>query len=150
MLACLNRFLHPQINVKLWTDHLARAFLIFGAIFYVAETIVKYHTEGTDSICIKAMYIHHFAGIFVLASLFLNSYIPWWTCPLGFMHGICIAFPESDILNVIYGTALIVFQIGIYRRPYSEMKYYNVLRYFVNFIWVFAIMLYLGDCSNSM
>lgn len=36
MLACLNRFLHPQMEVKLWTDHLARAFLIFGAIFYIA------------------------------------------------------------------------------------------------------------------
>lgn len=98
----------------------------------------------------KAMYIHHFAGIFVLASLFLNSYIPWWTCPLGFMHGICIALPENFIVNAIYASALVVFQIGIYRKPYSEMKYYNFLRFFVNFIWVFAGLLIVGDCSNYM
>jgi len=36
--------MHPSLDVKLCTDHLARAFLIFGSIFYVAECIVKYQT----------------------------------------------------------------------------------------------------------
>jgi hypothetical protein len=98
----------------------------------------------------KAMYIHHFAGIFILSSLFLNSYIPWWTCPLGFMHGICIVVPDSLLVNIIYGICLVIFQIGIFRKPYSEMKYYNLLRYFTNFIWIFAFMIILGDCSNYM
>lgn len=98
----------------------------------------------------KAMYIHHSAGILVLASLFLNSYIPWWTCPLGFMHGISVAFPASDLINLIYASCLIMLQIGIYRKPYSEMKYYNILRYFTNFIWVFAAMFSLGECSTYM
>lgn len=47
MYACLNRFLSPQMDRKLWTDHLARAFLIFGAVFYVAECAIKYRIEGT-------------------------------------------------------------------------------------------------------
>ncbi len=51
---------------------------------------------------------------------------------------------------MIYGLSLVVFQIGIYRKPYSEIKYYNLLRYFINVIWVFAIMLIIGDCSNYM
>ena len=135
---------------KLFTDYFARGFLMFGSVFYVLESIVKWQIDGHQTICMKAMYIHHFAGIFVVAALYLNQYVPWFTCPLGFMHGVCIAFPDNDLAIAIYGLSLIVFQVGIYRKPYRNIKYYSIMRYFVNFIWVFAIMLYMGDCSVFM
>jgi len=87
------RFRQPSIKKALWTDHLARVCLIFTTVFYVFDIYVKYQIDGGDTICQKSFFVHHFSSLFLLPPLFINSYIPWFVNPVGFLHGICIFFP---------------------------------------------------------
>lgn len=91
--SCFVRFFNQDINKYLWTDHFARFFLFFSWCFYIFDMIVKYQVDGADTICEKAFFIHHGSSLILLPPLILNSYIPWWVCPIGFMHGFCINFP---------------------------------------------------------
>jgi hypothetical protein len=93
VIACIMRFKNPDINKKLWTDHLSRIFLILTVVFYVFDIVVKYYVDGGSTICQKAFFIHHVASLALLPPLFMNEYIPWWVNPVGFLHGICIFFP---------------------------------------------------------
>jgi hypothetical protein len=94
VIACVNRIRHPDINQKLRTDHLSRFFLILTCLYYVYDVPVKYFVDGGNTICQKGFFIHHIASILVIPPLIFNSYIPWWVNPIGFLHGLCIAFPE--------------------------------------------------------
>ena len=93
-ISCVFRFFNQNINKNLLTDHLTRICLIFMWIYYFFDMYYKYPVDGSDSICEKAFYIHHIASLVIVPPLFLNRYIPWWVCPIGFMHGFCIKFPE--------------------------------------------------------
>lgn len=93
IIACINRFLNPQLNKHLWTDHLARLFLFLTCVYYVYDVPIKFTIDGGDTICQKAFFIHHVASLFVIPPLFLNDYIPWFANPIGFLHGFCIFFP---------------------------------------------------------
>lgn len=150
IISCVFRFRQRELTKVLATDHLARVFLIFTWIYYMFDMVIKYKVDGGDSICQKSFFIHHVASLFIMPPLFLNRYIPWWACPIGFMHGFCIYFPEFEPLNYAYASVLFIFHYGIYQRPYRDLPYYGFLRYFINFIWVFALMLLLGDCSNFL
>lgn len=35
VIACIFRFMNPDINKKLWTDHLSRIFLFLSCAFYI-------------------------------------------------------------------------------------------------------------------
>ncbi len=93
IISCVFRFKQPDINKKLWTDHFARFFLFFSWAFYIVDMLVKYPVDGGDSICQKSFFIHHVGSLFIMPPLFLNRYIPWWSCPIGFLHGFAIYFP---------------------------------------------------------
>ena len=42
------------------------------------------------------------------------------------------------------------FHYMIYQKPYSELKLYWLMRWFMNGIWIFCLMLLIGDCSNFL
>lgn len=150
VIACVNRLRHPDIKVKLWTDDLARVFLIFTCLYYVYDMPVKYFVDGGDTICQKGFFIHHVASLFIIPPIILNSYIPWWANPIGFLHGFCLAFPEFEPLNYIYASALMYFHYGIYQEPFRSLKGYWVTRIALNGVWVFTLFLLIGDCSNFL
>ena len=150
LIACFNRFRHPDINKTLWTDHLCRYALVFTTLYYLYDIVIKYTVDGGDTICQKGFFIHHISSVFIIPPIFLNSYIPWWSNPIGFLHGFCLAFPEIEVLNFIYAGALMYYHYGIYQKPYRDLKYYWVTRITVNGVWIFALMLLIGDCSNFL
>lgn len=150
LISCIVRFFNQDINKQLWTDHFARFFLSVSCVFYVFDIYIKYQVDGSDSICEKAFYIHHISSLIILPPLILHRYISWWTCPIGFMHGFCILFPESDLISYIYAGCLFVFQYGIYQEPYSNFKGFKSIQFTMNFIWIFALMLLIGNCSNYL
>ena len=150
MFSCLMRFLNQDINKYLWTDHIARVLLIISWLFYIYDMAVKYPVDGAETICDKAFFIHHGSSLFILPPLIINSYIPWWACPIGFMHGFCIKFPEIEAINYVYAVCLMIFHYGIYQKPYRDLRGYGFLRFFMNFIWIFCLMLLLGNCSNYL
>ena len=94
LISCIVRFFNQDINKNLWTDHFARIGLIFSWAFYIIDMYFKYPIDGSDSICEKAFYIHHIGSLLIFPPLFLNRHISWWICPIGFLHGFCIKFPE--------------------------------------------------------
>ena len=94
LISCANRIRHPDINQKLWTDHLARVFLIFTVFYYLYDIPVKYIVDGGDTLCQKGFFVHHVASLFIIPPIILNNYIPWWANPIGFLHGFCLLFPE--------------------------------------------------------
>jgi hypothetical protein len=53
-------------------------------------------------------------------------------------------------LNYIYAIALIVFHFGIYQHPFKDLKYYWVIRISINEIWMFAIFVLIGNCTNFL
>lgn len=106
--------------------------------------------DGGDTICQKSFFIHHIASLFVISPLFLNEYIPWWANPIGFLHGFCIWFPDFEPLNYIYASALMFFHYMMFQKPYRDLKYYWITRITLNGIWIFALMLLIGDCSNFL
>ena len=57
------------------------------------DIYIKYRVDGIDSTCEKAFVIHHIGSSLVVPPLVLNRYMAWWLCPVGFMHGFCMAFP---------------------------------------------------------
>lgn len=148
--ACLNRFRHPEISLGLWTDHLARLFLFLTCAFYLYEMPIKYLRDGGESVCQKAFFIHHLSSLFVIPPLFLNSYIPWFVNPIGFLHGFLVFFPEAEALNYLYAGALLYLHFMLYQRPFAEMRGYGVTRWALNGIWVFCLMVLIGDCSNYL
>ena len=150
IIAFFARLLNPDINKKLWTDHLSRVFLFLTWVYYIYDLPIKWTIDGGDGICLKSFYIHHLSSLFIIPPLFLNEYIPWWVNPIGFLHGFCIYYPEFEPLNYIYATALMFFHYKIYQRPYADLKYYWVTRWFINGVWIFALVLLLGDCSNYL
>lgn len=42
------------------------------------------------------------------------------------------------------------FHYGIYQKPFRDLKYYWVTRISINGVWIFALMLLIGDCSNFL
>ena len=94
MISCFCRFFNTDMKKDLWTDHFARFFLAFSWAFYIFDMAVKYPVDGADSVCEKAFFIHHSSSLIILPPLILNRYIPWWVSPIGFLHGLCIKFPE--------------------------------------------------------
>lgn len=80
----------------------------------------------------------------------INKYVPWWTNPIGFMHGFLVFFPEAEVLNYIYAVAVIYFQYMLYQKPFIDIPYYKITRITINGVWVFALFLMIGDCSNYL
>lgn len=148
--SCLMRFFNPDVNKPLWTDHIARFLLTVSWVFYIFDMAAKYPIDGAHTICEKAFFIHHGSSLLILPPLILNKYIPWWVSPIGFMHGFCIYYPQYEFINYIYAVCLFIFHYGIYQEPYCKFKGYGITRFFMNFIWIFALMLLLGNCSNYL
>lgn len=147
---CIVRFFNQDLHKQLWTDHIARFFLFVSWVFYIYDMAVKYPVDGAETICERSFFVHHGASLFIMPPLFMNKYIPWWVCPIGFMHGFTINFPEYEFINYVYAVCLFIFHYGIYQEPYRRMWGYNFLRFFINFIWIFALMLLLDNCSNFL
>ena len=150
LISCANRFFNQDVKKDLWTDYIARIFLFISWTFYFFDIYIKYPIDGSDSICEKAFFAHHISSLIILPPLFLNKHIAWWICPIGFMHGFCLAFPELQFLNYIYAACLFIFHYGIYQEPYCNLRGYKLSQYFMNFIWVFCLMLLVGNCSNYL
>lgn len=150
LFACGMRLRYPQLSKKLWSDHISRVLIAISWFFYLADIAVKYQVDGADSVCQKGLFIHHFGSLFILPPLVLNSYIPWWVNPIGFMHGFAIRFPELTIINYIYGIFLLLFTYKMYQEPHRQFRGYWACRMSINLIWVFAITVLLDDCSNYL
>jgi len=106
--------------------------------------------DGGELICQKGFFIHHVSSLFVIPPLIFNDYIPWWANPIGFLHGFLIFFPEFEILHYVYAVALMYFHFMLYQKPYADLKYYEFTRWAINGIWIFCLMLLIGDCSNYL
>ena len=139
-----------DLKLHLWTDHICRVMLVFTEIFYVFDIIVKYRVDGIDQFCEKTFFVHHVGTLFLLPPLFINRYIPWWVPPVGFMHGFLLAFPQYELLNYVYVVFVFLFQYGLYQTPFKDLKGYWLSRYTINYIWVFALMLLAGNCTNHL
>jgi hypothetical protein len=150
VVACINRYRNPEIETHLFTDHVSRIFLLVPCIYYVFETVVKYVVDGGDSICQKAVFIHHIVSLFIILPLVLNRYVPWWANPIGFLHGFLVFFPDFELLNYAYAVAILYFQFSLYQKPFDKFPYYSSTRIAINGIWVFAVYLLIGDCSNFL
>jgi hypothetical protein len=150
VIACICRFRNIDVNKKLWTDHLSRVSLFLTCLFYLYDMPVKYVQDGADSICQKSFFIHHIASLFIIPPIILNEYVPWWANPIGFLHGFCIWFPDFEPLNYIYACALMFFHYMLFQKPYKDLKYYWITRISLNGVWIFALMLLIGDCSNFL
>ena len=71
------RYKNQKISKYLWTDHLSRTCLLLTLFYYLIDFIVKAYIDGTETICQKALLIHHIASFFIIGPLVYNSYIPW-------------------------------------------------------------------------
>jgi hypothetical protein len=91
---CINRLRNPDINKSLWTDHITRTLLIYTWLYYVYDIPVKFAVDGASTICTRTFFIHHFSTLLVLPPIILNTYIPWWVNPIGFLHGFVMLFPD--------------------------------------------------------
>ena len=150
IVACVNRYRNPQLHKKLWTDHLARFFLVLTVLYYIYDMPIKYMVDGGQTICQKSFFVHHVASLFIIPPLFLNEYIPWFANPIGFLHGFCVFYPEFEPMNYIYASAMMFFHFMIYQRPYADLKYLEFTRWSINGVWIFCLMLLIGDCSNYL
>ena len=92
-IACIVRFFNQDIKKDLWTDYMPRFFLAFSWAFYIFDMSVKYPVDGADTVCEKAFFIHHLSSLVIFPPLFMNKHVPWWVCPIGFLHGLCIKYP---------------------------------------------------------
>ena len=150
LVSCINRYLHPDINKVLLTDHIARVLLIVCCIFYLFDMIVKYPVDGADSICEKAFFVHHCSSLVLFPILFMNRYIPWWVDTICVMHGFCIYWPESDLIKYSYPAVLFIYHYQIYQQPYCNLRGYKISQFFMNFIWIFCLFVVIGNCSNYL
>lgn len=149
-IAFIFRIRNPSLKEKLWTDHLSRTSLTATLIFYAIDTMVKAYVDGTDSICEKAVTIHHMASFFIIGPLILNEYIPWWVNPVGFIHGYIVFFDDHVKVQYFYAIFMMFFQYMLYQKPYRDLKGYWITRIAINFVWVFILIYRLGDCSNYL
>lgn len=149
-IAFVFRLKNPSTHQKLWTDHLARASLTATLIFYAIDTSVKAYVDGSDSICEKAVIIHHVASFFIIGPLIMNECIPWWVNPVGFIHGYIVFFDDHVEVQSFYGAYMLFFQYMLYQKPYRDFKGYWITRFAINFVWTFILIYKLGDCSNFL
>jgi hypothetical protein len=38
----------------------------------------------------------------------------------------------------------------LYQKPFADIPYYKITRITINGVWVFALFLMIGDCSNYL
>lgn len=149
-IACVCRYLNVSRSKYLWTDHLSRIGLTITLMFYVIDTAVKSYVDGTDTICQKAVIMHHIASFFIIGPLILNEYIPWWVNPVGFVHGYIVFWDDHVEVQYFYGLVVLFFQYMLYQKPYNDLKYYWVSRIAINYVWAFIIIYRVGECSNFL
>ena len=106
--------------------------------------------DGSDSICEKAVIMHHIASYFIIGPLILNKCIPWWVSPVGFIHGWIVYFDDHIWMQYFYGLVVIFFHYMTYQKPYRDMKYYWVTRIAINYVWTFIMIYQVGECSNFL
>lgn len=150
VVAFIFRLRNQSMDKNLSTDHLARFGLIITLVFYLVDSLVKGYVDGTESICQKAMLIHHVASFFIIIPLVINSYIPWWVNPIGFIHGWIVFFDDHVEVQYVYGMMMFYFKYMLYQKPYRDLKGYWVTRIAINFVWTFIIIYKMGECSNFL
>lgn len=150
LIAFIFRLRNPSMKKKLWTDHLSRLSLTITLIFYAIDTTVKTYVDGTDSICEKAVIIHHLASFFIMGPLIINEYIPWWVNPVGFIHGYIVFFDDHEEVQYLYGIYMLFFQYMLYQKPFKDLKGYWIVRFAINYVWTFILIYKFGDCSNFL
>jgi hypothetical protein len=150
LIAFVFRLRNQSLSTQLWTDHLARLGLVATLLFYLVDTIVKGYVDGTETICQKALIIHHTASFFIIIPLVINDYIPWWVNPIGFIHGWIVFFDNHVEVQYAYGVVMFYFQYMLYQKPFRDFKGYWVTRIAVNFVWTFILTYKVGECSNFL
>lgn len=150
LFVCWMRWRSPQLDKKLWSDHIARVLLVITELFYLVDMTVKYKIDGAETICEKGVFIHHLGSVLIIPPMIINNYIPWWVNPIAFMHGFSIYFPELAFINYIYALFLILYTYKIHQEPFRHFRCYWMLRIAICFIWVFILAYLLDDCSNYL
>jgi hypothetical protein len=150
LIAFVCRIRNPSFSKPLWTDNLSRLGLALTLIFYAIDTAVKSYVDGTESICQKAVIMHHIASFFIMGPLIINSYVPWWVNPVGFVHGYIVFFDDHVEVQYFYGLVVMFFHCMLYQKPYRELKGYWITRIAINYVWTFILIYKLGECSNFL
>ncbi len=143
-IAFIFRLRNSSITSQLPTDHLSRIGLILTLIFYTVDTTVKVYVDGYQSICQKAMIIHHVASFFIMTPLIINYHIPWWVNPVGFIHGYIVFFDDHMEIQYLYGIFMLYFQYMLYQKKYRDMKGYWITRIAINYVWAFMLIYKVG------
>ncbi len=144
------RYRNQKVSQYLWTDHLSRISLFLTLVYYFFDSIVKAFVDGTQTICQKALLIHHIASFFIISPLIYNSYIPWEVDAVGFIHGYIVFFDTHVHIQKFYGFMMLYLQYRLHQEDLKNLKGYVVTRFAINFVWIFIAFFTTGDCSNFL
>ena len=96
-------------------DILYKIYLVYGAIHYVTDTLLKIHFYGTTiitdasekgDICKLSYTLHHIFTFVHFKSLFMLDHYSWFMAFPPAYHNAMVAFPVFWANNYFYGSAL--------------------------------------------
>lgn len=135
-------------------DFLYKIYLLIGAIYYIADSAIKFYYFGftvfTDR-CRQAFFFHHVMTLIVFQGLWMLDYYPWFCSFPPSYHNALVAFPRLWINNYVYATALVCFvfcPLAFQACRENRMHMALIVRSFFLIIPI-ALMATAGECADQ-
>ena len=156
----IHKLLHP-IDYTILSDpkrpfkkHKVDIFLSYASVFtvfyYIMDIIFKCLTGDIYTLCGCSFVGHHLISIYFLPKVFRVRYWPWFWLGPAAIHAFLLAFPHELWLNYVYLASILLFQLGLYQKPWTHLKEYNQLKAGVFSIEIACFFLWLFICKNTL
>jgi len=87
--------------------------------------------------------------IFLPRSCSVRHWSWYWLGPSA-LHAVILAWPDYMWLNYLYGVSVVFFHIGLYKKPFTNLKEYNFMKKGIIFIKCTIVCLWFFECKNNL
>jgi len=109
------------------------------------------YLEGTPiTKCQGSFFLHHFVSVFALPSVCNIKYWPWFWLGPGAMHAWLLAYPDEIWMNYFYVAIVLIFQYGIYLKPWTDIPQCKRMKYGIASIEFACFFIWWFDCKNTL
>jgi len=119
-------------------------------IYYIFDVSLSYLTGNIFTSCGASFGLHHITSIIALPFVLVVPYWPWWWLGPGALHAVLLAFPEELWINYIYLTVIVIFHIGLYQKPWTNLSPYKWMKYTSIGVEFSVFWLWFFVCKNTL
>jgi len=134
--------------------HISDKFLhiacLYPLLYYFLDVMINIISGSVFSICGASFTGHHIISLMYLPYLYHVRYWPWFWVGPGALHAFLLAWPEELWMNYIYLIVILIFQIGLYQKPWTNIKEYSKMKSGIFLIECACFFLWFFVCKNTL